>query len=115
MNFILTFLQKIQALFHKPAVEAAFNTVAQVLTIAEPIVAEIAALVPNQTVAEVLSAYAKYAVPVVATITADPTSTGNALLNLATTLVMKTVKNPASTSNVQTAIQIAVTALKAGA
>ena len=59
MNFILTFLQKIQALFHKPAVEAAFNTVAQVLTIAEPIVAEIAALVLTRPWRRGLSAYAK--------------------------------------------------------
>jgi hypothetical protein len=113
MNFISSFLQKIESIFKKPSVEAAFNTVAQVLVIAEPIVAEIAALVPGGTLAEVLAAYVAYGVPVVTTIANNPTATGNAMLNLATTLVMKTVKNPASTNIVQTAIQIAVTALKA--
>ncbi len=115
MNFAQTFLQKVVALFHKPAVEAAFNTVAQILVIAEPIVAAIAALTPGGTLAEVLAAYAAYGIPVVETIADNPAATGNALLNLATTLVMKTVKTPTSTSIVQTAIQIAVTALKASA
>jgi len=113
LAFIASFLHKIEALFSKPAVQAAFNTVAQVLVVAEPIVAEIAALVPNKTVAEIMAAYEAYGVPVAATIAADPTSTGNALLNLATTLVDQKIKNAAATNIIQTAVQIAVTALKA--
>jgi hypothetical protein len=115
MNILTSFLHKIESLFKKPAVEAAFNTVAEILTIAEPIVAEIAALTPGGTLAEVVAAYAKYAVPVVTAIANNPTAIGNALLNLGTSLVMKTVKNPASVPIVQTAVQIAVVALKAAA
>lgn len=115
MNFIETFFGKIAALFHSPKVEAAFNSVASLVTIAEPIVADIAALTPNKTVQEITAAYAKYAVPVAGEITADPTSTGNALLNLATAVVQKNMgSNPAATSLINTAVQIAVTAGKAG-
>ncbi len=117
-NFLKTFLNKIEALFHNPKVEAAFNTVAEVLVVAEPIVAEIAELVPATTpagmiVVKVLAAYAKYAVTPIATITADPASTGAALLQLATTLVAAKVKSPTATNIIQTAVQIAVTASKA--
>jgi hypothetical protein len=113
MNFLTTFLQKIESLFKKPAVQAAFNAVAEVIEVAEPIVADIALLTPNKTIAEVVTAYAKYAVPLAATISANPTSVGNALLNLATTVVTQNLKNPVAVNIVNTAVQIAVTAANA--
>lgn len=109
-NLLVKFIDKIKSIFENPKVEAAFDDVAQIVTVAEPIVADIGALTPNKTVQEVVAAYAKYAVPVSATITADPTSVGNALLNLATTVVNKNLKTPAAVSLVNTAVQIAVTA-----
>lgn len=110
MNLLTKFLQKIASLFENPKVEAAFDDVAQIVTVAEPIVAGIAALTPNKTFQEVAAAYAKYAVPFSLVIEATPTALGNALLNLATTLVNKNLKNPAAVSLVNTAVQIAVTA-----
>lgn len=115
MNIIGEFFAKIGSWFHNPKVEAVFNSLATIVTVAEPIVADIAALTPNKTVQEITAAYTKYAVPVSLQITTDPTSTGNALLNLATAVVNKNLKNPAATSLVNTAVQIAVTAAKAGA
>jgi len=109
----MNFTAKIESLFQSPKVKAAFEAVATAVTEAEPVVAAIGALTPNKTVQEVVAAYAKYAVPVSATITADPTSIGNALLNLATTVVNKNLKSPAALSIVNTAVQIAVTAANA--
>ena len=96
-------------------VETALKTAASLAPIALPIVQEIAILVPNKTVDEVLAAYTKYGVPVVGQINADPTSVGNAMLNLATVLLSQ--KLPAgmagaATSLLNTAVQLAVLALK---
>lgn len=116
MKSISDFFAKIIAFFHKPAVEAAFSTVAQIVQIAQPIVQEIAALTPNRTVQEIATAYAQYGVPLAASISSDPTSAGNALLNLATQVVLKQLGgNSVAVNLVNTAVQIAVTALKAGA
>jgi len=113
-NPISTFLKKVESWFTNPKVEAAFNTVAEIVQVAEPIVADIAALTPNRTVAEIEAAYTKYAVSVAGQISSDPTSTGNALLNLATEVVNKNLHTPAAVNLVNTAVQIAVTAAKAG-
>lgn len=114
---IKTFFQHIEAEFDNPKVEAAFNESAKIIQSAgvKAIVADIAALTPNRTVAEITAAYAKYAVPVSGTITADPASTGSALLNLATALVQKNLKSPAALNLIQTAIQTCVTAFEATA
>lgn len=114
-NPISNFFKKIESWFTSPKVTAAFNTVAQVLENGgvQTIVNDIAALTPNKTVQEVITAYTKYGIPVSTAITSGVISPGNALLNLATTLVQKNIKNTATDSIVQTAIQLAVTAAKA--
>lgn len=110
-----SFFHHVQSWFHNPKVEAAFNDVAGIIQNAgvQEIVAEIAALTPNRTVQEVTGAYAKYAIPISTSIWNDPTSTGAALLNLATILVQKNLKNPVAVNLIQTAIQVCVTATKA--
>lgn len=114
-NIFTSFFAHIASWFHNPKVEAAFNTVAQVLQNGgvQTIVNDIALLTPNKTVQEVIAAYNKYGVPVSTGIADGTVTIGNALLNLATTLVQKNVKNTATVSIIQTAIQLAVTAAKA--
>jgi hypothetical protein len=112
---ISSFFGHIETWFHNPKVEAAFNTVASIIQSAgvQTIVQEIGALTPNRTVQEITAAYAKYGVPTATLMSADPASTGAALLNLATVLVQKNLKNPAAVNLIQTAIQVCVTATKA--
>jgi hypothetical protein len=114
-NIFITFFKKIESWFTNPKVEAAFNTVASIIANGgvEAIVADINALVPNKTLAQVTAAYQKYGVPIATQINNDPTSIGNALLNLATTLVQKNIKNPVAVNLIQTAVQTVVTAVKA--
>ena len=113
-NFFISFLHKIESLFKNPKVQAAFNTVSQILLVAEPIVADIGQLTSNKTFASVAKAYEKYGIPLAVADTSDPTQIGNLLLNLATTVVNKNLKTPAAQNLVNTAVQIAVTAGKAG-
>ena len=114
-NPFSSFFKKIESWFTNPKVASALDTVAAVLENGgvQTIVNDIAALTPNKTVQEVINAYNKYAVPVSAGIAEGIVTPGNALLNLATVLVQKNVKNTASSSIIQTAIQLAVTAAKA--
>jgi hypothetical protein len=114
-NIFTSFFAHIASWFHNPKVEAAFNTVAEILQNGgvQTIVADIAALTPNKTVQEVIAAYNKYGVPISEGIATGVVTPGNALLNLATTLVQKNIKNPPTASIIQTAIQLAVTAAKA--
>lgn len=115
MNFIQSFFAHIASWFHNPKVEQAFNEVAGIIQNAgvQTIVEDIAALTPNRTTHEIIAAYQKFGVPMAAQITADPASTGAALLNLATVLVKKNVKNTVADNLIQTAIQTVVTATKA--
>lgn len=113
MNRFSKFLQAIEHVFKSPRVETAFAEVGTLVQIAAPIVQQIAALTPNRTVQEVTAAFNKFAVPMAVQLTGDPTQLGNALLNLATTLVQKNVKQAAAVNLIQTAVQIAVTATKA--
>jgi len=117
MNFITKFFAAIVGFFHKPAVEQAFTEVAQLVPLASPIVADIAALTPNRTVTEIATAYAKYGVPLAATISsgADSTTIENALFNLASTVLLKNLGNGAALNLVNTAVQVAFTAFKAAA
>ena len=80
-----------------------------------PIVKDIAALVPNRTVQEISTAYQKYGVPLATQISEDPTSTGNALLNLGTAVLQKNHAPDAAVSLLNTAVQLALVAAKAGA
>lgn len=113
-NFFTKFIAKIESLFTNPKVESVFDTIAHLVTLAEPVVAQIAAAVPNKTVQEITSAFATFGVPTAVAIENNPTAIGNAMLNLGTAIVQKTV--PTAANNiVQTAVQIAVTAAKAAA
>jgi hypothetical protein len=110
-------LKKVWEVVTSPKAKAAVAKAASLVSIAVPIVQEISTMInpASSTVAQVVAAYNKYGVPLVNTYERDPTSIGNAALNLATTLLQK--KLPASegtvaTNILQTAVQLAVTAVK---
>jgi hypothetical protein len=116
MKFLANLIRKIAAFFQSGKAEAALTQAAQLVPQALPIVQAIAALTPNKTVQEVEAAYARYAVPMSQQIGSDPSAIGNALLNLATTLLQKNL--PASQAGaainvLNTAVQLAVTGSKA--
>jgi hypothetical protein len=94
-------------------VEQAANLVSTAL----PIVDELSSIDPKAAkFKEVADAYRKYGVPMIQSYTQDPTSIGNALLNLATQLLhLKLPEDKASlpANILNTAVQLAVTALKA--
>lgn len=118
MNIFEKAVQDIEKVFSSNAAKAALETAASLALQAAPIVSAIEALVPstNRTVQSVEAAYAKYAIPVATQIANDPTSIGNALLNLATQVMAKNLsasQTTISTNLLNTAVQMAVTALKA--
>jgi len=119
MSFITSFvteLKKIWAWLDSPKAQAALQEASQLALEAAPIVAEISQLAPNSTFAEVAAAYQKYGVPFASTVTTDPTQIGNYLLNLATTVLQKNLPKTQAApavSLLNTAVQMAVTSLKA--
>jgi hypothetical protein len=116
MNFLKSIVQKVIAFFSSAKAKAALETAASLVPLAATIVSEINVVVPNKTVTEVVAAYQKYGVPLTTTLASgDSTAIGNALLNLASILLQKNL--PAGTAAVatnilNTAVQLAVTALK---
>ena len=111
-------LSKVVNFFTSTKAKQALSTAAELVTVALPIVQQINVLVPNKTVAQVIAAYSKYGVPVAAVAlntTSTPTDLNNALLNLATSVLAKNLpagKAVATTSILQTAVQLAVLAAK---
>lgn len=112
MSWFTSIFSKIEGWFESPAAKAIEAEIASAANTAFPIVQEIATLVPNKTVQEVVAAYAKYGVPLVQTELTTPTAIGNALLNLGSAVVAKNF--PAATATtINTAVQLAVSALQA--
>jgi hypothetical protein len=114
--FLTSFVSKIDHFFQSGEAKKALQTTAEIVQYAAPIVQQIEAVAPNKTVEQVLSAYNKYGVtPTSAIAAGDATQMGNALLNLATTVLSKNLpvdKAGASTTILNTAVQLAVLALK---
>jgi hypothetical protein len=97
--------------FTSPKGQAVEKELAGLVVQAQPIVATIAAMTPNKTVAEVANAYTKYGVPLATSVSNDPTAIGNALLNLATAVMQKNGASNA-VSLLNTAVQLALTVVK---
>jgi hypothetical protein len=105
--------KKLWKIITSPAAQRAIESAVNLVPIALPIVQEIQSLDPKTaTVADVIAMYQKYKVAVVGSIKQDPISIGNALLNLATA-ILKQRQPSKATSIIQTAIQLALVALKA--
>lgn len=112
MHWITALFQKFVGILHSPKVQAVETQLASLTEAALPIVQDIAALCPNRTVQEIAAAYSKYGLPLAQQISSDPTSTGNALLNLATAVLQKNHAPTAAISILNTAVQLAVVAAK---
>lgn len=106
-------LKKLWKIITSPVAQRAIESAVDLVPIALPIVQEIRSLDPKTaTIADVVAMYQKYRIAMVGVLKQDPVSIGNALLNLATALVK--LKAPSKTTSiVQTAIQLALVALKA--
>jgi hypothetical protein len=113
MNFLKNVIQKIVSFFVSGKAEAALNLAAGLVPKALPIVQEIASLVPNRTDQEIAAAFEKFAIPAAAQYLAAPQGhRGYVLLDLATQVLATEVPGVA-TNILNTAIQFAVTSLKA--
>jgi len=110
--FLTNLFKKLEELFESPKTKAVLNDVATILVDAKPIVEAIASATPNKTISEVLKIYEQYGLPISQAELAGPAAIGNALLNLATSLLQTKFPN-LSTSLIQTAVQLAVTGVKA--
>jgi len=105
--------KKVWAWIDSNKVQNALASAAQLALEAAPIVAEIEAAVPNKTFQEVAAAYQNYGIPFLQAETTDPAQIGNYLLNLGTQLLAKKLPPAtASTTLLNTAVQIAVSVLK---
>ena len=113
MNFLKAFFKSILSVFTSGKAEKAFNTVAGIVPVALPIVEAIAGLTPNKSDDEILAAFRRFGVPAIAEIQNTPASQrGYLLLDLATKILAG--KYPGVATNIlNSAVQIAVTAMKA--
>jgi hypothetical protein len=110
-------LKKLWEIIASPKARNAVAKASSLVSIALPIVDELSTIDPKTArLKEVADAYRKYGVPMIQIYTQDPTSIGNALLNLATELLRANLppdKAAVPTNILNTAVQLAVTALKA--
>jgi hypothetical protein len=110
-------LKKFWEIISSPKARNAVEQAASLVNIALPIVDELSAIDPKTAkLKEVADVYRKYGVPMIQSYTQDPTSIGNALLNLGTQILRSKLpadKTSLPTNILNTAVQLAVTALKA--
>jgi hypothetical protein len=110
-------LKKLWAIIISPKAQQAVSQAAALVEIALPIVQELSVVNPKLAkLSDVVAVYKKYGVPMVQQYQQNPTSIGNALLNLATEILRGKIDDPKgkiATNILNTAVQIAVTALKA--
>jgi hypothetical protein len=110
-------LKKVWDVITSPKAKDAVSKAASLVSLAIPIVQELAVIDPKiAKIDEVIAAYQKYGVPVVTSYEQNPTSIGNALLNLGTQILKNRLPSSeanAATNILQTAVQLAVTAVKA--
>jgi hypothetical protein len=105
--------KKLWNIITSPKAQRAIEEAIELVPLALPIVQDLRSVDPKSaSVDDIKAIYWKYKIPVIESIGNTPMGIGNALLNLATLLL--SAKAPgASTSLLQTAIQLALTALKA--
>ncbi len=106
MSFLKSIVQKIANLFKSSG--AALTTAANLVSVALPIVQEIAALAPNRTDEEIEAVFQKFGVPISQQVLATPVAQrGYVLLELATEVLA--AKFPCiATSVLYLAVQIAM-------
>ena len=122
MNFLKEIFSKIEAFFASAKGKQIIATINTLVEVAIPIVEEISSITGNAgsaaTAEAVEAAYTKYGVPLTEVLTTgNATQIGNALLNLATTVLQKNLpanESGVATNILNTAVSLAVTATKAG-
>ena len=110
MSWFTNLFKDVKGFFTTPKAEAAEKEIASLVPAGLAIVQDINAIAPNRTLTEINAVATKYAVPTIAAIGSDPASTGNVLLNLATTILQKNHAPNASVSLLNTVVQLAVQA-----
>lgn len=108
LSFIENAFKKVESFFASGKAVQVETELAGLVQLALPIVQDIAAMTPNKTVQQISDAYTKYGVPLAQQVASDPTSTGNALLNLATAVLQKNHAPVAAVSLLNTAVQMAL-------
>jgi hypothetical protein len=110
-------LKKLWEIIASPKARSAVEQAASLVAIALPIVDQLSGINPKTAkLKDIAAAYRKYGVPMIQGYTQDPASIGNALLNLATQVLRSKLpveKAGLPTNILNTAVQLAVTALKA--
>ncbi len=110
-------LKKLWEIISSPNARNAVEQAASLIDIALPIVNELSAIDPKTAkLKEVADVYRKYGIPMIQSYTQDPTAIGNALFNLATQLLrsqLPAAKASLPNNILNTAVQLAVTAIKA--
>jgi hypothetical protein len=110
-----SFLNRIAHWFSSPQAQAVEHAIEMAAIDAAPIVAGIAAMVPNRTFRVIAAAYAAYAVPLAMKESqlSDPALQAMALRDLATSVLRKNHQD-ASANVLNAAVEIAVAANKVG-
>ncbi len=114
MSWLTSLFSKLEGVFTSPKAKAVEEEIAALVPLALPIVQAIAKAIPNTataTAVEVAQLAETYGVPLdTAVIEGNKTSIGNALLNIATGALRATQAPASTTTTLNTAIQLALTA-----
>lgn len=113
MNFLKSFFKSLTGIFKSGAAEKVFNKVAELVPKALPIVETIAALTPTRTDDEIVALFEAYGVPLLVKLTDMPAEKRGYLLLDVATETMKKRYPGTSTSVINSAVQLAVAAIKA--
>jgi hypothetical protein len=115
MSWLTNLFKDVGGFFTSSKAEAAEKEIVALVPAALSIVQDINAIAPSRTLAEINTVATKYGVPAITAVANDPTSTGNVLLNLATTILQKNHAPAASVSLLNTTVQLAVIAAQTSA
>ncbi|HUK15204.1 MAG TPA: hypothetical protein VLW65_02265 [Bryobacteraceae bacterium] len=113
MNYLKSAVEKIISFFTSGRAEAALTQACELVPKALPIVQDLAAIAPDKTMEQIEAAFQKYGVPISQQLlAAAPSQRGFLLLELASKVLAQ--KAPGVATNVlNTAVQLAVTGVKA--
>ena len=113
MKILKVMVQKIVTFFRSGGAESALTRACELVPKALPIVEDLAAIVPDQSMQQIEAAFQKYGVPFSQQLlAAAPAQRGYLLLDLATQVLAK--EFPSTATNIlNTAVQLAVTGAKA--
>jgi hypothetical protein len=118
MSWLTNLFKDVENIFNSPKTKAVAKEIETLTVEALPIVQALAALVPSTSapgaVAKTIAAYEKYGVPTAQLILSGSTSVGQALEQLAVTVLQKNHQDAAANVLV-TAVNVAVSANKASA